>query len=283
MSDEIEASEPAKSQRARNVGLALAVGALAVFPFVARSAAHHCIAVFEELDATLPNITRFALNLSRFLHVLFTGLLIPLLLVSVLVVGGPRARAALAAAVAGVAGLAVVLMAIGLLLPFLTLSDGPQGQGREGRRDLLIRPGTRDDVETMASFQEVMAMETEGLRLDPETVRAGVRGVFDDPARGGYYVAEVDGQVVASLLTVPEWSDWRCGTVLWIHSVYVRPEFRRRGIFRAMYEHLKSMVLADDSLLGLRLYAYRGNEDAHRVYESLGMDSEHNRMFEWMK
>ena len=148
---------------------------------------------------------------------------------------------------------------------------------------MRIRAGTRDDVETMAAFQELMAMETENLQLDAGAVRAGVQGVFDDPARGHYYVAEVEGEVVASLLTVPEWSDWRGGTVLWIHSVYVRPQFRRRGIFRAMYEHLKSMVLADDSLMGLRLYAYRGNEAAHRVYESLGMDSEHNRMFEWMK
>ena len=127
MSDEIEAPEPARSQRARNVGLALAVGTLAVFPFVARSAAHDCIVVFEELDMPLPTLTAFVLHLSRFLHVLFIGLLIPLLLVSALVVRRPRARAALAATVAGAAGLAVVLTAIGLLLPFLTLSGAPQG------------------------------------------------------------------------------------------------------------------------------------------------------------
>jgi GNAT superfamily N-acetyltransferase len=128
-----------------------------------------------------------------------------------------------------------------------------------------------------------MAFETEGLKLDGATVRAGVRAVFSDASRGSYWVAEEGGEVVAGLLVVPEWSDWRNGTVWWIHSLYVRPEFRRRGVFRALFENLRGLVEADASLKGLRLYVERGNAAACRTYEAMGMDGEHYRLYEWMK
>ena len=71
------------------------------------------------------------------------------------------------------------------------------------------------------------------------------------------------------LMTVLEWSDWRNATVLWVHSVFVRPEARRRGVFRALYEHLRLVVEHSPELAGLRLYVDRRNETAKRVYESL--------------
>lgn len=128
-----------------------------------------------------------------------------------------------------------------------------------------------------------MAHETENLTLDEHTVAAGVRTVLDDSARGRYWMAELDGQLVGCLLALPEWSDWRNGTVLWIHSVYVRPEFRRRGVFRALYRHLARIVERDASLKGLRLYVDKGNLAARKTYEALGMDGEHYQLYEWLK
>ena len=128
-----------------------------------------------------------------------------------------------------------------------------------------------------------MVRETENLTLDESTVTTGVRTVLDEPARGGYWVAELDGQLVGCLLTLPEWSDWRNGTVLWIHSVYVRPEFRRRGVFRALYQHVARIVEGDASLKGLRLYVDQRNTAARKTYEALGMDGEHYQLYEWLK
>lgn len=148
---------------------------------------------------------------------------------------------------------------------------------------MTIRPATPEDAAVIADFQILMARETEGMELDPSTVRAGVGAVFADPSKGTYYVAEADGQVVASLLTVSEWSDWRCRTILWIHSVYVTPTHRRRGIFGALYGHLKERVQSDPALGGLRLFVERDNHTAQQTYTQMGMDGEHYRMFEWMK
>lgn len=146
-----------------------------------------------------------------------------------------------------------------------------------------VRPGRPEDAPAILDFQLRMARETEELELDPETVRRGVEAVFADPARGAYYVAEAGGEVLGGLLTTSEWSDWRAGTILWIQSVYVRPEHRGRGIYRALYEHLQTLVESSPDLRGLRLYVDRRNTGAQRVYERMGMDGGHYMTFEWLK
>ena len=148
---------------------------------------------------------------------------------------------------------------------------------------ILIRPGLLFDIDTIAQFQIKMALETENLNLDPSIVHMGVSAVLDDPTKGKYWVAEVDGHIVGCLLTIPEWSDWRNGTVLWIHSVYVEPKFRRGGVFKALYLHLKENVLSSPELRGLRLYVDKTNLVAQKVYTELEMDREHYHLYEWMK
>jgi GNAT superfamily N-acetyltransferase len=128
-----------------------------------------------------------------------------------------------------------------------------------------------------------MAQETEQLQLDRDVVSEGVRGVFQEPARGTYWLAEQDGRIVAVLLAVPEWSDWRNGTVLWMHSLYVIPEARQQGVFRKLYQHLKRQVEISDDLVGLRLYVDKRNKAAQEVYDRLGMTKEHYDLFEWLK
>ena len=146
-----------------------------------------------------------------------------------------------------------------------------------------IRRGRREDAPYIIDFQIRMAKEAEDLTLDRPTVEKGVQAVFEDPHKGAYWIAELDGEVAGCLLTVPEWSDWRNGTVLWIHSVYVIPSARRRGIFRMMYETLKTMVKQSADLRGLRLYVERENERAQKTYNAMGMDGNHYKLFEWMR
>jgi ribosomal protein S18 acetylase RimI-like enzyme len=71
--------------------------------------------------------------------------------------------------------------------------------------------------------------------------------------------------------------------VLWIQSVYVDSAFRKRGIYAALYSHIKTLVTADQELKGIRLYVDESNKKAMEVYARLGMNGEHYRVFEWMK
>jgi len=131
-------------------------------------------------------------------------------------------------------------------------------------------------------FQLKMAWETEQMTLVPEKITKGVSAVFTSSTRGQYWVAEDNGNVVASLLITNEWSDWRNADVWWFQSVYVLPEYRRKGIFRSMYSHIKD-VADKNNIAGLRLYVETNNSKAQRTYESLGMISGHYKMYEWMK
>ncbi len=148
---------------------------------------------------------------------------------------------------------------------------------------MIIRQANETDSASIVEFQLAMALETEQLELHEFTVVKGVAAVFADTSKGIYYVAELHEQVVGSLLTTFEWSDWRNGTVLWIQSVYVRPEFRKRSIFSRLYKHIQEKVATNPDLRGIRLYADKTNTSAHGVYEHLGMTAEHYQMYEWMK
>ena len=149
--------------------------------------------------------------------------------------------------------------------------------------EIEIRKAQITDFKAIAGFQIAMAWETEHYKLDPETVQKGVEAVLGNNKLGAYYIAVVDNEAVGSLLTTYEWSDWRNGTVLWIQSVFVRADFRKQGVYGALYSHIKTLVAADQSLKGIRLYVDESNKGAREVYSRLGMDGEHYRVFEWMK
>src|SRR5947207_13297574 len=118
--------------------------------------------------------------------------------------------------------------------------------------EIRINEATVTDAPPIIEFQRAMARETESIELDGSVVTRGVHAVFDDPSRGRYFVAEAGGEVIASLLITYEWSDWRNGNVWWIQSVYVRPAFRRRGVYAQLYEHVKS-IAERENVRGIRL------------------------------
>lgn len=146
---------------------------------------------------------------------------------------------------------------------------------------ITIRRAVVKDAPDIARFQQLMAHETEGLNLDNNVLGKGVMAVFEDPHKGIYYVAEHDGKTVASLLITFEWSDWRNGMVWWFQSVYVIPEYRRKGIFRMMYEFTKNEGLRE-GIAGLRLYVDSSNTRAQKTYKAMGMNGDHYMTFEWM-
>jgi len=146
-----------------------------------------------------------------------------------------------------------------------------------------IRSAKQEDYKVIVEFQIRMAKESEGIDLDRGTLTAGVLSVFNDSRKGQYYVVVENGEVIGSMLTTYEWSDWRNQYIYWLQSVYLIPEFRGQHIFSKMYEHIKQKVLADKMVAGIRLYVDEQNQHAIKVYNAIGMNSDHYRTFEWMK
>lgn len=145
---------------------------------------------------------------------------------------------------------------------------------------ITVRAAEREDATTIADFNLAMAAETEDKGLDAEVLRAGVEGAFEFPERAVYRVAEIDGEIVGSLMVTTEWSDWRNGLFWWIQSVYVRPECRRQGVYRALHEDVCDAAQATEGVCGVRLYVERENRSAQAVYEAMGMSATSYRLYE---
>ena len=148
---------------------------------------------------------------------------------------------------------------------------------------MRIRLARRADAQAIVDFNAAMALETEGKRLLPEVIGAGVRALLGNPQAGFYVVAEEQNQVVAALMITNEWSDWRNGTFWWIQSVYVRPEFRRQGVYKSLYRHIQALAAKDKRVCGFRLYVERENRRAQKTYRALGMQKTHYLVFEELK
>ena len=143
-----------------------------------------------------------------------------------------------------------------------------------------IRVATLSDATTLASFNQAMAAETEDRELNPETLLKGVTGLLENPARGYYFVAEQNHEIVGALMITTEWSDWRNGTFWWIQSVYVKPAFRKPGIYRSLYQFVKNRAEQDKDICGFRLYVEQENEIAQKTYRALGMQATPYLIFE---
>jgi ribosomal protein S18 acetylase RimI-like enzyme len=136
------------------------------------------------------------------------------------------------------------------------------------------------DGDVLARFNVELARESEQLVLDSARVRAGVEALLRDPAKGAYFVAEAGGAVVGQLLITHEWSDWRNGDFWWLQSVYVRADFRRRGVFQALFDHVLASAQRHGNVAGLRLYVEKKNDPALKAYHRLGLKETHYHILE---
>jgi ribosomal protein S18 acetylase RimI-like enzyme len=146
--------------------------------------------------------------------------------------------------------------------------------------DIIVRDARTDDLSALVEFNLAMALETENKILSLNKVQPGVQALFFRPEYGFYLIAEVEVQVVGSLMITAEWSDWRNGLFWWIQSVYVKPNFRHRGVYRALYAAIKGRAENNKAVCGCRLYVEKDNLAAQETYKKLGMIETHYKMFE---
>ena len=145
---------------------------------------------------------------------------------------------------------------------------------------LHIRPATLADVSLLAGWAKAMAFETEHKILADSDILPGTQRAIEQPGLAHYFIAELDGKPAGCLMLTSEWSDWRNGLWWWIQSVYVQPECRRRGVYRALYENVQHLASLNSDVQGIRLYVEKENGIAQRTYQSLGMHDANYLVFE---
>lgn len=146
--------------------------------------------------------------------------------------------------------------------------------------EIKVRPAVHADLPVIVQFNQAMAIESEGKTLPDAVITEGVRQVLSEPGRGLYFIAEKSGIVAGQTMVTWEWSDWRNGLFWWIQSVYVMPECRKLGVFRALHGYIRDAARRTPGVCGLRLYVYEENQRAMDAYRKLGMDRTHYALFE---
>jgi GNAT superfamily N-acetyltransferase len=149
---------------------------------------------------------------------------------------------------------------------------------------LNVRLARPEDVATIVSFSAAMALETEGRRLDPDRLHDGTVTLLQYPDRGFFMVAELkqadDRQLLGQLMITYEWSDWRNGAFWWIQSVYVDPQWRRKGVYSQMHTEVLQLARTKKDVCGVRLYVDERNSIAQTVYSRVGLSLSSYRVFE---
>lgn len=137
--------------------------------------------------------------------------------------------------------------------------------------EIRIRDAVPGDAEVIAEYNAAMALETENLTLPWDVLLQGVQRALGDDGICLYFVAESGDRVVGQCMITYEFSDWRNGWLWWFQSVYVHPDFRRRGVFRMLFDHAKRAAAERGDVRALRLYVEEENDVGKRTYSSLGM------------
>jgi GNAT superfamily N-acetyltransferase len=135
---------------------------------------------------------------------------------------------------------------------------------------LTIRTATVDD----AALLRTLIWELADYEKEPDEVRI----TADDLARDGFgatpqfraLIAEWEGQPAGFALFFGYYSTWR-GAGLYLEDLLVRPDFRARGIGKALLAQL-AQIARQENCIVLRWEVLDWNKSAIEMYESLGAD-----------
>jgi ribosomal protein S18 acetylase RimI-like enzyme len=136
-----------------------------------------------------------------------------------------------------------------------------------------------DDAEEISENNIAMAYESEKVVLSRPIALSAVQNLINDSSKGFYLLAKDNNKIIGQLMITFEWSDWRNSTIWWIQSVYVSPDFRKQGVFHALYQELKR-IAKENEISILRLYVHNQNKNAILAYDSLNMEKKSYIIYE---
>jgi GNAT superfamily N-acetyltransferase len=134
---------------------------------------------------------------------------------------------------------------------------------------MKIRVAQPPDAREIAQQNIAMAKESECVTLHYDIALAGVNSLLVDNTKGFYLVAEEQGLLIGQLMITFEWSDWRNQPIWWVQSVYVKKEWRNKGVFANLLQ-MTQQLARTHNVAFLRLYVHQHNQSALQVYEKKG-------------
>jgi GNAT superfamily N-acetyltransferase len=129
-----------------------------------------------------------------------------------------------------------------------------------------VRPG--DETALSAMIHELAEFEraAEECTVTPDLLAEALFGA--SPTVYGH-LAEVDGEAAAMALWFTNFSTWDGVAGIYLEDLFVRPDFRRRGLARAMLSTL-ARECVDAGYTRLTWAVLNWNENAIALYDAVG-------------
>ncbi len=133
---------------------------------------------------------------------------------------------------------------------------------------LTIRDAISEDAALIRTLIQELA-EYEGKAGHVQTTEADIaRDGFGTNAKFRTFIAEWGSQAVGFAVFFPYYSTWR-GSGMYLEDLYVRSEFRRRGIGTALLAQVTRTAQKENCTF-VRWAVLNWNEPALNLYASLG-------------
>ena len=125
------------------------------------------------------------------------------------------------------------------------------------------------DTSQLVELLGILFTEEAELNPDPQKQRRALEIILQDPSRGRIYVARDVGKVTAMAALHFTTSTAEGGKAAWLEDCIVRPEYRRKGIGKALLEHVIAQARAEGALR-VMLLTDGDNERAQALYRKMG-------------
>jgi GNAT superfamily N-acetyltransferase len=136
---------------------------------------------------------------------------------------------------------------------------------------LSIRPATRADVPEIRQ----LIFELAEYEKQPDAAVATEEDLLRDGFGAEPYfrcvMAEWEGQFAAFALYFFQYSTWEGRPALYLEDLFVRPAFRKRGIGKALLQHLAQIAI-ERNCTRLQWECLDWNQPSLDFYESMGAE-----------
>ena len=146
-----------------------------------------------------------------------------------------------------------------------------------------IRLARIEDAKKLAEFCELLRESLE-MPVQQEKLLPGVSAPIKDLSKGMYLVATEahKSELIGCLMITYEWDPGNNAFTWWIQEVFVDSNWRRKGVFQALYKHTIKMAKDKGNVCSIKLHVNHNNLNAQKTYKSMGMIDTPNFMYEFI-
>ena len=128
------------------------------------------------------------------------------------------------------------------------------------------RPGDETDLTAMVHELAEFERAADECTVTEEQLR---RALFADPATVKGHLVEIDGHAAAGALWFHNFSTWDGVAGIYLEDLFVRPQFRRRGLARKLLSTL-ARECVDNGYTRLSWAVLDWNVNAIALYDAVG-------------